>query len=422
MKIFKLLLVTNKPFHSLDDFSDLNNIEEVNMLKMHALALALEKREGGTQTVEPAQGHVQPQETPGGCTDQGQMQGSITTHQMQPVSSGDEDKPHSGDASRGAANHSNIQELRPTLPQRQGPHSSTLPARFQSPQIGSNNGQYAQISSYSPQQLPPYQPQYLPPTHQFVEPQQYCQSTPLPQQRQDSGYGSIYSSSSINSSSQQTCFSPPAGHSTSGTPPQQRQDTGYMSMYSTSSISNTPQQKYYPPPTTHSAPPMNGTSSQIYYPPPVFVSRHSSIPESYQKASMTRIPAPYNPADPNLNNQNGTAAQGYQGSESSFYPMTPPPPYYPPPSGNAPTAAGKANDYFTHPAAPRPQVANMNSPPQGPLDPLLQQSQKLVDGMNKSWQWARAVALPAKTPMDSKKFVEPNYGPSPAVPTAWKGS
>jgi hypothetical protein len=392
------------------------------MLKMHALALAIEKREGGTQTVEPAQGHVQPQETQGGCTDQGQMQGSITTHQVQPVPNGDEDKPHSGDASRGATNHSNIQELRPTIPQRQGPHSSTLPAIFKTSQIGPNNAQYAQISSYSPQQLPPYQPQYLPPTHQFVEPQQYCQSTPLPQQRQDSGYGSTYSSSSINSASQHTYYSPPTGQSTSSAPLQQRQDTGYVSMYSTSSMSSTPPQKYYPPPANHSAPPMSGTSSQIYYPPPAFVSRHSSIPESYQNTSMARMPAPYHQADPNFNNQNGTAAQGQRGSESSFYPMTPPPPYYPPPSGNAPAAAGKANDYFTHPAAPRPQVANMNSPPQAPFDPLLQQSQKLVDGMNKSWQWARAVALPAKAPMDSKKFVEPNYGPPPAVPIAWKGS
>jgi hypothetical protein len=169
---------------------------------------------------------------------------------------------------------------------------------------------------------------------------------------------------------------------------------------------------------------MNGTSSQIYYPPPDFISHHSSIPESYQNASMARIPAPYHPADHNFNNQYGTAAQGHRSSESSFYPMTPPPPYYPPPPGMTftPAVAGKANDYFTHSAVPPPQIANVNSPLQAPFDPLLQQSQKVVDGMNKTWQWARAVALPAKSPMDSKKFVEPNYGPPPAVPTAWKGS
>jgi hypothetical protein len=411
-------------FDSLDDISDLHEIEEVHMLKMHALALAMEKHEGGTQPVEPAQGHVQPQAASEGCTDQGQMPGSITTNQTQPLPSGDEDKPHSGEVSRDATNHSNIQELRPRLPQRQGAHSSPLPARFESPHIGPDDAQHAQISYYPSQQLPPYQPQYLPPTHQFVEPQQYCQPTPLSQQRQDSGYGSIHSSSSIGSSSQQRYHSPPTGHSTSSTPPQQRQDTGYVSMYSTPSMSSTPPQTYYPPPMNHATPPMNGTSSQIYYPPPDFVSRHSSIPESYQNASMAHIPAPYHPADPSFNNQNGTAAQGHRSSESSFYPMTPPPPYYPPPSGmtSAPAAAGKANDYFTHPAVPRPQVANMNLPPQAPFDPLLQQSQKLVDGMNKGWQWARAVALPPKMPTDSKKFVEPNYGPPPAVPTAWKGS
>jgi hypothetical protein len=394
------------------------------MLKMHALALAIENREGGTQPVEPAQGYFQPQETPEGGTDQGYRHGSITTHQIPPLPSGDEDKPHSGNTSRDATNDSNIEELRPTPPQRQGPHSSTLPARFDSPQIGSTNAQYAQSSYYSPQQLPPYQPQFLPPTHQFVEPQQYCQPTPLPQQRQDSGYGSIHSSSSINNPSQQTYYPPPTGHSTSSTSPQQRQDTGYVSMYSTPSMSSTPPQAYYPPPINHSAPPMNGTSSQMYSPPPDFASRHSSLPESYQNEFMACIPAPYHPADHNFNNQYGTAAQGHRSSETSFYPMTPPPPYYPPPSGmtSAPAAAEKGNDYFTHPAVPRPQVANMDSQFQAPFDPLLQQSQKLVDGMNKSWQWARAVALPAKTPMDSKKFVEPNYGPPPAVPTAWKGS
>jgi hypothetical protein len=36
---------------------------------------------------------------------------------------------------------------------------------------------------------------------------------------------------------------------------------------------------------------------------------------------------------------------------------------------------------------------------------LLEQSQKLVEGMNKGWQWARASALPIKAPMDSKMIV-----------------
>ncbi len=403
--------VVQPSISSPGDFSsNPHDLEEENMLKMHALALAMEKYEAGTPPVEPAQGHVHPQETVEGCADKGHMHGSITTHQNQ-------------DTRRDATNHSNVQGLRPTPPQRQGPHSSTLPARFEAPQTGSNNAQDAQISYYSPQQLPPYQPQYLPPTHQFVEPQQYCQPTPLPQQRQDSGYGSIRSSSSTSSSSQQNYY-PPTGQSTISTPPQQRQDTGYASMTSTPSTSITPPQKYYPPPINNSAPPMNGASSQIYYPPPEFVSRHSSIPESYQNAIMAHTPATYHPAEHNFKNQCGTAAQEHRSSKSSFYPRTPPPPYYPPSSGmtSVPAAAGKGNDYFTHPAVPQPQIGNLNSPPQAPFDPLLQQSQKLVDGMNKSWQWARAVALPTKTPMDSKNVVEPDYGPPPAVPTAWKGS
>jgi hypothetical protein len=88
---------------------------------------------------------------------------------------------------------------------------------------------------------------------------------------------------------------------------------------------------------------------------------------------------------------------------------------------SAPVTMGKENDYFNHAAVPPQPVANMNSSPYNPLTPLLQQPQKLVDEMNKGWQWARAAALPTKTPVDSKKFVEPNYGPPPGVPTAWKG-
>jgi hypothetical protein len=83
---------------------------------------------------------------------------------------------------------------------------------------------------------------------------------------------------------------------------------------------------------------------------------------------------------------------------------------------------GKENDYFNLAAAPPPPAQSANSGQFNPFNPLLQQPQKLVDGMNKGWQWARAAALPTKAPVDSKMFMEPNYGPPPAVPTAWKGS
>jgi hypothetical protein len=188
-------------------------------------------------------------------------------------------------------------------------------------------------------------------------------------------------------------------------------------MYSIHSISNTPQQTYYPLP--------YNSSPQMYHPPTNFVSRHSSIPQSYQHLSVAQKPMPYHPGDPNSYHQQMPMNQGHRGSESSLYPMTPPPPYYPPPPGMPSTQVneGKDTDYFNHAAAPPPPPApSVNASQFNPFNPLLQQPQKLVDGMNKGWQWARTAALPIKTPVDSKMFMEPNYGPAPAVPTAWKGS
>jgi hypothetical protein len=116
------------------------------------------------------------------------------------------------------------------------------------------------------------------------------------------------------------------------------------------------------------------------------------------------------------------AHQGYRASESSLYPMTPPPPYDPPPhSLSIGPGTGKETDYFNQNAVP-PLSSTRRISSNLPFNHLLEQSQTLVDGMNKGWQWARASASPMKAPMDSKNIVEPDYGPPPPVPAEWRGS
>lgn len=344
---------------------------------MHALAVTMEKLETQNQSQDLAPGQLGPQPTTQGQTSQIEAPQSLPQSEPQALRSIEENQVHSDNPATPNVSYQ-PQEQRPTLPPRQAPHSATLPDRLYSPQTASSSSQDAQNYQYPPQPLPPYQPQYFSPTQQVAEPQQYYQTPPPMQQRHDSGYGSMYSTPSIGSSSPQTSYPPP-------------------------SISSASPQTYYPPPSNSIALP------QTYYPPPSqFVSRHSSIPQSY-------VPPPTS-----FNSSLMTAPhQQRHASESSFYPMTPPPPYYPPPPGMnaAPNTAAKENDYFNQNAVPPPPTQTNAS-----FNPLLAQPQKLVDGMNKGWQWARANALPIKTSVDSKNIAEPNYGPPPSVPTAWRGS
>jgi hypothetical protein len=172
--------------------------------------------------------------------------------------------------------------------------------------------------------------------------------------------------------------------------PKQRQDSGYNSMYSTPSIGS--------------------ASPQTYATPPSVFPRHSSIPQSYPAPPTSFYP-------PQMQ-----AHQGHRASESSLYPMTPPPPYDPPPhSLSIGPGTGKETDYFNQNSVPPSSSTRKNSS-NLPFNHLLEQSQTLVDGMNKGWQWARASASPMKAPMDSKKIVEPDYGPPPPVPAEWRGS
>jgi hypothetical protein len=363
-------LCTNLTFNSVEhsdigdhDLSHLLTVDEEDILRMHALALEMEKREAGKQHADLANIQIQSQQPT-------QAQVDEVENQLQSLAIIQENQVHSDEAATPHwSNQPELQGHPPALPPRRDPHpATTLPARLYSPQTFSSSSQDTLNSQFPSQSLPPYQPQYFPQGGVVAEPQQYYPSPPAPKQRQDSGYNSMYSTPSIGSASPQ--------------------------IYATS-------------PNFFSR---DSSISQSYPPPPHGLSRHSSIPQSYPPPPTSFYP-------PQMQ-----AHQGHRASESSLYPMTPPPPYDPPPhSLSIGLGTGKETDYFNQNAIPPSSSTHKNSS-HLPFNPFLEQSQKLVDGMNKGWHWARASALPVKAPMDSKTIVEPDYGPAPPVPAEWRGS
>jgi hypothetical protein len=362
------------------DLSDLLIVDEEDMLAMHALALEMEKREAGNQHTDLAIIQIQPQEPT-------QAQTGEVENQLQSLGIIQENQVHSGEAATPhLSNQPELQGYPPALPQRRSPHSATtLPARLYLSQTVSSSSQDTLNSQFPPQPLPLSQPQYVPQGGVVAEPQQYYPPPPPPRQRQDSGYNSMYSTPSIGSASPQTYATPPNVFSPHFSIPQS-----------------------YPPPPNgflrHSSIP------QSYPPPPNGLSRHSSIPQSYPPPPTSFYP-------PQMQ-----AHQAHRASESSLYSMTSPQPYDPPPhSLSIGPGTGKETDYFNQNAVPPSPFTHKNSS-HLPFNPLLEQSQKLVDGMNKGWHWARSSTLPIKAPMGSKTIVEPDYGPPPAVPAEWRGS
>lgn len=106
-------------------------------------------------------------------------------------------------------------------------------------------------------------------------------------------------------------------------------------------------------------------------------------------------------------------------SVASFVsPTSPPPPYFPPPPGQA-VVGGGGKDYF---GPPQPQ-APLYGQPQQPA----QQWQKgqgyglppQVYQGTQGWQWGMPNPVGVG---QGQKVGEPNYGPPPAVPQAWRGS
>jgi hypothetical protein len=178
---------------------------------MHALTLEMETRETEDQNLNLAP-YFQPQEAIQEHTGQIESPQFLPQNRVQALGSIKENQIHTDEIAAPHSSYQPWQEQWSALPLRKGPRSATLPDT-QSPQ-------------YSPQQLPAYQPQYFSPLYQVgmvTEPQQYCPPPPPPR-------------------------------------PQQRQDSGYGSMHSTPSL---------------------GSASQFYPPPPNPISRHSSIPQTY---------------------------------------------------------------------------------------------------------------------------------------------
>lgn len=149
-----------------------------------------------------------------------------------------------------------------------------------------------------------------------------------------------------------------------------------------------PQPGSYNPQQAYPPPPKSPNPQQPQY------QRHDS---GYYSASPTPQPVA----------QQSTGSQylqhGRNPSQVSLSPMSPPPPYFPPPPGGNLGAGGK--DYFGQGQAPPPQNYLQH------YQPVPTSGYQGTQG----WQWG--APAPAPQPVG-----QPNYGPPPPIPSAWRSS
>jgi len=171
------------------------------------------------------------------------------------------------------------------------------------------------------------------------------------------------------------------------------------------------QQYYYPPPQAEI------TSEAQYYPPPVQQQqRRRQQPQKPRQdsgyMSMTStlvIPdcSPQSCAPPSSILSQQTTGEGLGFSKAtlmreSFDPRSSPPPYFQSPGDVDLGIGGK--DYFN-----KVNGGVVEHPPEG--NPAGEQGVQ----KKKGWQWKKLMPAAA----DTKKTVEPDYGPPPAIPAAW---
>lgn len=158
-------------------------------------------------------------------------------------------------------------------------------------------------------------------------------------------------------------------------------------------------------PQTYSRPASDSYVPQQAYPQP------PKSPNPHQPQYQRQDSGYYSGAPtPQPFSQQPTGNQYFHGrnpSQVSLSPVSPPPPYFPPPPGGANMAVGGKN-YFGQgqlPTAPNPQ--NYQPVYQPVPVPAYQGTQ--------GWQWGTAA------PVGGQPVGEPNYGPPPPIPNAWRG-
>lgn len=176
---------------------------------------------------------------------------------------------------------------------------------------------------------------------------------------------------------------------------------------------------YQAPPTSAPAPAPYTYNPQNYPPPPSTQPPYQRHDSGYYSGLTTPQPTSQQPTpSPSLYH-----GRSYS-TASLVSPMSPPPPYFPPPPG---ANIGGGKDYFNQ---------NQNAqPPYQPFQNIQPQQQQpyqkgqgyglppqLLQGGSQGWQWGAPHANPVPVMGQGQRIGEPNYGPPPAVPQAWRGS
>ncbi|KUJ16451.1 uncharacterized protein LY89DRAFT_685416 [Mollisia scopiformis] len=227
------------------------------------------------------------------------------------------------------------------------------------------------------EQLPSYQPQYIAPMSQVETSSQsnnYTLSTkpPLPPRNhtQDSGYHSLTSTPSMTNSTLQSTYPTQNFLSTQVSSPQP-----------------------YASPSDLARKPMPSTMDSGLHRHSHVTKRHRASEPSISSPSASVPPAP-----------------------SRLGSIPPPPPYTHTPPPSVVVTADRcevSKDYFSlqnsgdASSSPRPSLAK-------------KKSQAILKGVNQGWQWAKALPIPGD--FKAKENIEPDYGPSPEIPAAWRGA
>jgi hypothetical protein len=164
----------------------------------------------------------------------------------------------------------------------------------------------------------------------------------------------------------------------------------------------TPSPNTYNPQTYAQSQPGTYNPQQAYPQPP----KSPNPQQQYQRHDSgyySAAPTPQPVSQQSTGNQH--LQHGRNPSQVSLSPMSPPPPYFPPPPGGPNLGAG-GNDYFAQGQAPPQQHYQQGYQP-APT-PGYQGTQ--------CWQWG----TPAPPQQVGRQAGQPNYGPSPPIPTAWR--
>lgn len=376
------------------------------------MELELEKRGSGTPNPDAGVGQAQPQLLTQGLVGQTQM---LVQCESTAPAIAEENQVHSYlTTTPQLLSQSLPEEEVPILPPRPSHPSSTLPTTFDSP--GPSPPTSRDMLETSTQELPAYI------ELASIQPSQARPRLPQHQLRQDSGYYSVYSTTSSTSI---PCSSPQSYIMTDGLfiPQVATPHSHLVPQPILSSEITTPQAS-----TPKTATPATRIESKP-------IASHAE-PTLHRQAHVKRSARGQgrHASEPSISHSQSSAPFSTSTSASTPIPLeslSAPPPY---PSPALSTVAAiipsviptKDEGYFVTNSTPTTAPVPAQSPASKMMEKYQPGLKNQGENLMKGWKWAKnatVAALPMSTPGEKKVLAvqqEPDYGPPPAIPPAWK--